>query len=78
MKPIKHLILLGAAALRSPTPPRQPRVIHIAGSNGDRAATTHAILNLLTSPTYVAGIAATATGSNFSIITARSMARRSS
>jgi len=69
MNSIKHLLLVGASALALADSASADTVIHIAGSNGDRAATTQAILNLLTSPVYKAGIAGSATASNFSIIT---------
>lgn len=64
----KLLAGLASLALISSASAQLPSVIRIVGSNGDRAATTQAILNLLGNATYSAGIAATATASNFSNI----------
>lgn len=69
MTSIKTL-LLGTASLALAATGAQAQVkIYIAGSNGDRVATTQAIQDLLVGETYAAGIAATANASNFSTFT---------
>lgn len=68
MNSIKNL-LIGAAGLALISSASAQTVIHIAGSNGDRAATTQAILNLLSGTVTYAGIASTATASNYSTFT---------
>ncbi len=70
MKTIPTL-LLGAAGLvlAHSASAALPSVVRIVGSNGDRVATTQAVLNLLSNATYTAGIAGSATASNFSNIT---------
>ncbi len=70
MKPFKPLLLgVASLALAQISSAALPSVVRIVGSNGDRVATTQAILNLLTSPVFKAGNAGTATASNFSTIT---------
>lgn len=69
MKTINTLII-GTAGLVLAAAGAQAQVkIYIAGSNGDRVATTQAIQDLLEGETYSAGIAASANASNFSTFT---------
>jgi hypothetical protein len=68
MNSIKTLFV-GAAGVALLQSAHAQTVIHIAGSNGDRAATTQAIQNLLTGTVTFAGISSPATASNYSTFT---------